>query len=159
MLFIQVDHLTQIIPTSGGHKTLAVHRSFHLIEISLFDFQIGQNRGMHPIQICELLPHRKIRFHIYSFQSVPCGNVKLPDRAVIFRWISGSDNDPASRDFVSAEHFILQELQHDRSQCLRNAVDLVEKQNTVLNAGVFHQFIDGRDDLTHGIFGNIVLAP
>ena len=98
------------------------------------------------------LPGSKIRFHLDLFHTVQSYYIKFPHGFIVFRRISRCHDDPAFRNLMISEGFTLQKLQHGRSQCLRNAVDLVQKQNTLFPSCLLHLFVNRSHDLTHGIF-------
>ena len=98
------------------------------------------------------LPHGEIGFHIDPFHTVQRDNVEFAGRFVIFDRVSGGNNDPAFRDRMCAESFVLEKLKHGRDQSFRYAVDLINEENPLLAATFFNRFIDRGDDLTHRIF-------
>ena len=103
------------------------------------------------------LPCVVVGLDIDLLESVECDDVKIPDGVVVFRRVSGACDDPAVRNAVSSEYLVLKELEHQRRQGLRHAVDLVEEEDALLHSGLFHELVYGRDDLAHRVLGDIVL--
>ena len=58
---------------------------------------------------------------------------------------------------MGTEGLVLKELKHGGPQGLRHAVDLIEKENSLLFAALLHIFINRGNYFAHGIFGNIIL--
>ena len=55
---------------------------------------------------------------------------------------------------MAAEHLVLQKLQDGGRERFRDAVDLVQEQDTFLPTRFGHGFIDRRDDFAHRVFGH-----
>ena len=100
-------------------------------------------------------PHICLGLYLKLSHAVQGYNVKLPDRLVVLRRIACCHNDPPLRHFMGSEGFVLQKLEHGRRQCLGHTVDLIHKKDSFFFAGVLHAFVDGCDDLAHGVFGDI----
>ena len=58
---------------------------------------------------------------------------------------------------MDAEGLALQHLQHGGHKRFRDAVDLVEEQNPLPQAGLLHLFINRGDNFAHGVFRCAVL--
>ena len=78
--------------------------------------------------VCVLPPDRVIGLHIDHLHTVQCHNIKVADRFVVLRRISGGNNDPALRHLLVSEGLALKKLQHRRGKCLGYAVDLIDEQ-------------------------------
>ena len=98
------------------------------------------------------LPHGEIRFHIDPLHTVQRDDIKFASRFVIFDRVSGGNDDPAFRDRVCAESFVLEKLKHGRDQRFRYTVDLINEENPLLAAAFFNRFIDRGDNLAHCVF-------
>ncbi len=92
--------------------------------------------------------------HINAFESVKCHNIEIADRFVILRRIACRDNDPSGGHVMTAKRFALQKLQHSRRERFRNAVDFINKQNALLQAGFFDFIVHRCDNLAHGVLGD-----
>ena len=149
----------QVGPAAGGGEGLAVQGGFDLVKIALFDIQIGRDGRMDPGVHGVFLPRVVVRLDIDALQAVPGHNVKLADGVVVFRRVSGGHHDPAVGDLMTPEYLVLQKLEHGGGQRFRDAVDLVQEQNALLQAGVLHHIVDGGDDLAHRVFRYAVLLP
>ena len=53
---------------------------------------------------------------------------------------------------MGSEGLTLQKLEHGRCQCLRHAVDLIDKQDSLPQPRRLNLVINGRHNLAHGIF-------
>ena len=106
-----------------------------------------------------LFPHRKIFFYINPLDTVISNNIKIPHRLVVFRRISRRNDDKAIRYPVISECFVLQELQHRRSQRLGYTVDFIEKQDSLMNSALFDLIIDRGDNFTHCILCDRYILP
>ena len=104
-----------------------------------------------------LLPDCKVLLDIDPLHAVQRHDVKIPNGLVILRRISGCDDDKALRHLVVSEHLVLQKLQHGRRQRLGDAVDLVQKEDSLRDTGGLDPVVDRRHDLTHSIFRDGVL--
>ena len=103
-----------------------------MAEILALDSQIGNDGRMYILLIGILFPHPKVRLHINPLNTVQGNHVKLPDRLVVFRRVTGGRNDPALRNPVAAKCLALEELKHGRRQRLRDAVDFINEKNAFL---------------------------
>ena len=54
------------------------------------------------------LPDFIVCFHVDAFQAVPGDDVEFPDGVIVFGGIAGGDDNPASRDPMPSEDFVLQ---------------------------------------------------
>ena len=100
------------------------------------------------------LPDTVISLHINSADTIQGYHIKLSDRFVVLRRVSGCHNDPAFRDLLITKHFPLQKLQHGRRQCLRHTVDLIDKKDSLVKPGLLHPAVYTGNDLTHRVFGD-----
>ena len=89
-----------------------------------------------------IFPGFKVRFHLNFLDTIHRHDVEFTDRAVVFRWVSGCNDEPALRNLMISEGFALEKLQHGRSQRLRHAVDFIDEQNTFFQSGRFHLVIN-----------------
>ena len=151
---IDLDQPREVFPASGSGKTLPVHCIFNAAEILPARIQIRDHRLMDSLTVGIFFPHGEIRLYIDLLQTVQRNNIKLTHRFIVLRRIARRYDDPAVRQFMSAERLSLKKLEHSRRQRLRDAVDLVEEQNPLTVSGLFHLVIDRRYDLTHRIFGH-----
>ena len=87
-------------------------------------------------------PDFKVRSDVNTFETVPGSNVVFSNGIVVFWWVTGCNNYPACRDFVFAEYFLLQQLQHNRCQCFGYTVDFVKEQDTFFQSCCFHKFVN-----------------
>ena len=117
-LLIERKNLRQILPSSCRHIGTPFHGSLYLVKVLFFQFQVTGNHIMDALISRIFLPNTVIRFHFQHFQPVHSHHVKIPHRFIVFRRIPGSHNHPSFRHFMSAKHFVLQKLQHGRSQRL-----------------------------------------
>ena len=115
MFFIQLHHLRQIDPAARGHELFAIHGGLDLVEVFLSRIQIRQHCRMNADRMRILLPRLIVRFHIDALQTIPGGDIEIPDRLVIFRRIPGGHDNPAGWKMMLAEYLVLQKLQHRRS--------------------------------------------
>ena len=104
------------------------------------------------IFLCVGEPDGKLRKHLDLPHTVKRCHIKFPHRFIIFRRISGGHDQPVIRDVLIAEFFVLQKLQHYRSEGLGDAVNFIEKEDTPLLSGLLHAVIDRGDDLAHRVF-------
>ena len=159
VLLAQADHVAQVRPAPGGDKGLALRAALDLVEVHLLDVQIGEDRRVRAAGVGVLLPDLVIRLHVDALEAVPGDDVELPHGVVVLRRVAGGHDDPALRHPVAAEDLVLQKLQHGGSQGLADAVDLVEKENALLDTGGLHHVVDAGDDLAHGVLADRVLPP
>ena len=104
------------------------------------------------LQVGILFPHREIRFHIDLSYTVQSDHIELADRLVVLRRIACRHDDPPPGHLLITEGLVLQELEHGGGQRLGYAVDLIDKEDSLLHACLLHLLIHGRNDLAHGIF-------
>ena len=130
--FVCFYHLGQILPASGRNENLAVNRGPHIIEILAFEFKIRHDRTMDSALVCVFFPNIIIRLHINALNTVKCYYIEITDGFVIFRRVAGCHDNPALGNTVISETLALQKLKHCRRKCLRYAVDLIDKKNTLL---------------------------
>ena len=98
-----------------------------------------------------LLPDGKILRNVDAFDAVQGHHVKVPDRFIVLRRVAGGHDQPALGETLVAEGLALEELEHHGGQGLGDAVDLIEKQDTLPQARFFHKVIDACQNLAHGI--------
>ena len=106
-----------------------------------------------------LLPDCKIRFYLNLPHPIHRHNIKLPDRLIELRGISCRRYYPSFGHLVRAKGLALQKLEHGRSQRFGDAIDLVDKENPLPQACLFHFLIDRSDDLAHGILCDRLFLP
>ena len=99
-----------------------------------------------------------IKFRLYGdfFHTVQSHDVKIPDGFVIFRRVSCRHNDPAIWNRMVSKGLALKELEHGRSQCFGNAVDLIDEKDAFRKTGLLHLIVNTGHDLAHGIFGHFI---
>ena len=149
---INLDQTGKILPTSGCGKDLSVYGILHPVEIFSAKLQIGDHRRMNSLLVGVFLPYIKVCLHINLLDTIQSDHIEFPDGFVIFRRVACCDDYPAFRHLLVSEGFSLKELQHHRCQCLGYTVDLINKQDSLSQACFFHLIVNGRNDLTHGIF-------
>ena len=150
--FIYLYQPGKIFPASGSGKNPSVYCVLHSVEILSAKLQIRDHSRMDSLLIGILFPYLKVRLYINSLDSVEGYHVKFADRFIVFRRVSCRHDHPAFRYFLIAKSLSLKELKHHRRQRFRYAVDLIDKQNSLLQSGLFHLFIDRCNNLTHCIF-------
>ena len=151
-LLIDIKHLREILPATRRRKFSAVDRRLHPVKIRRPRRQISNDCRMQLILYRIFLPYCEVRLHLDFFHTVHRDDIELPDRFIILRRISRCHDHPALRDRMISEHLALQKLQHCRSERLRHAVDLIDKENALRKSGLLHFIIDRRDNLAHRIF-------
>ena len=77
------------------------------------------------------LPRAVVGLDIDFAQTVKRHDVELVHRAVVLGRVARAHDDPSFRHLMFTERLELQELEHRGVQRLRNAVDLVEKQDAL----------------------------
>ena len=150
--FIHLNQPGKILPASGGGKNTTIYRIFHSVEILSAKLQIRNHCRMDSLLISILFPYLKVRLYINSLNSVESYHIEFADRFIIFRWISCRHDHPAFRYFLIAKSLSLKKLEHHRRQRFRYAVNLINKQNSLFQSGLFHLFIDRCNNLAHRIF-------
>ena len=105
------------------------------------------------------LPDSKARLQIDAPHPVERRHIKAPRGLVIARRIARRRDHPALRQRVDAEGLVLQHLQNRGHERLGDAVDLVEEQDSRLQSGFLHLFVDRGNDLAHGVLRRTVLPP
>ena len=130
-LLVDLDDPGEVLPASGCHELPAVDLCFDTVKVFLPDLKIGQDRPVDPHLVRVLLPHREVFLDIDPLYAVQRNDVEIPHGLIVLGRISGCDDDKTVRDLVVSEHFVLQKLQHSRRQCLRDTVDLVQKQDSL----------------------------
>ena len=101
------------------------------------------------LRIGIFLPYLQIRLYGNFFDSIQCYHVKFPDRFIVLRRVSRCHDDPSLRYLMGSEGFALKKLQHGRSQCLRYAVDLVDKKDPFLKPCIADPVIHRSHNFAH----------
>ena len=159
-LFVGVQQVGQVLPATGGDKAGALHVGVDLIEVLGMQLQIAQNGAVDAHGTGVVLPHRQVRLNVHAADPVQGHDVKIPHRFVVFRGVACRHDDPAPGHCLIAKGLALQKLQHGGGKGLGDAVDLVDKQDALLQAGGFHFGVDAGNDLAHGVLGHRhVLIP
>ena len=143
------QHGGKILPTAGRDKLRSVHIVLDAVKMLGAQFQVSLHSGVQAVGAGILLPDGKVRLNINAAYTVQCDKVKIPHALVVLRRIAGGNNHPAGGHSLVAKGFALQKLQHGGSQCFGYTVDLVNKQNTVFQAGLLHLVIHAGNDLAH----------
>ncbi len=151
-VFADLHHFGEILPAAGRCERDAVRRGFDAVEISLPQLQIRQDGAVDRLVPSVLLPDGKVRFHVDPSHAVQRHDVEFARGAVVFRRVSGRDDDPSFRHLLVAERLPLQKLKHGGGQRLGDAIDLVDKEDSLPEARLLHPVVDGGDDLAHGVF-------
>ena len=157
--FIDRQQLAQILPAPGGGELDALRRGLHPVEVVLPDVQIGHHRPVEALGPGVLLPDGEVLLYVDALHPVQGHHVEIPDGAVVFRRVSGGGDEPALRQALVAEGLALEKLQHHGGQGFRDAVDLVQEEDALLEAGFLHQVIDGGQNFAHGVLGDGVGLP
>ena len=114
--------------------------------------QIAQHGRMHAAGGGIGLPGGKTRLELDAAHAVERRHVEASGRLVIARRVARGHDEPALRQAVYAKGLVLQHLQNRWHERLGHAVDLVEEQDPLAQAGLLHLLVDGGDDLAHGVF-------
>ena len=149
---IDFHHPGKIFPSSRSRKLFAVNRCLHLVETVVSKFQIRKDRRVHVFFVCVFPPGLIVRLYEDLFDTVQGDNVELADRFVVFRRVSCCHDHPSLRNLMVSETLALEKLQHRRSQCLRNTVDLINKKDSLAETRLTHTVINTCNDLAHRIF-------
>ena len=152
-----LQDLGEILPRTGRYHGQTVHSGLDLVKILGTDIQIADDAAADTVFQCIGLPRLIAWLNFDHFQAVTGGSVELPDAFVEAGWVAGGDHHPALRDLMSTKDFVLQEQQHGRGEGLRDAVDLVQKQNALRFSGGAHTVVDAGDDLAHGVFADLIV--
>ena len=155
MLLVEPHGIRQVFPAPRRAVGFAVYRVLNPVEVVAADIEVGQDGRMNVALHGVGAPDMVIGIDLHDLETVHHGNVKFPHRAVELRWVSGCDDNPAIRYPVCAEGLVLQKLQHGRRQCFGHTVDLVEEQDALPSAAAGHGFIDGGNDLAHGVLRHL----
>ena len=150
--FITFQHCRQILPAACCHKTLFIRLLRNRIKMVTVCRKIRCHSTVDLIFLCIGKPHGKLGNHLDLPHTVKRCHIKFPHRFIIFRRISGGHDQPVIRDVLIAEFFVLQKLQHYRSEGLGDAVNFIEKKDTPLLSVLRHAVIDRGDDLAHRVF-------
>ena len=113
---------------------------------------------MYTCLVSVFLPRVEVFLHIDFPDSVERCNVKIAHGFIVLRRIAGGHNEEPFRQMVCSERLVLQKLQHRRRERLRDAVDLVQKQDAFLHAALLDLVIHGSNDLAHCVFGHLIRA-
>ena len=151
-LFIGIEELGQILPSSGCGEHAPVHTGLHAVKIIFVNIQIGDHSRMDTCTVGIFFPHAEIFLHVNPADPVKSHHVKLPDRFIVLRRIACCYNDPALGHRLIAEGLALQKLQHGGRKRLRHTVDFINKKDSLLYLRLLHPVIHRGYDLTHGIF-------
>ena len=147
LLFEDLDGVAQVDPAARRDELPAFRRFLYEVEAVLVQVQKRGDGIVHARVNCIRAPNGVIRLHVHALDAVERDDVEFVYGAVVFGRVARRDNDPAIGHAVLAEGLELQELQHGRRQRFGHAVDFVQKEYAFGNAGVFHEFVDGGDDL------------
>ena len=150
--FITFQHCRQILPAACRYKTLFIRFLRNRIKMVTVCHKVRCHNTVDLIFLCIGEPHRKLGNHLDLPHTVKRCHIKFPHRFIVFRRISGGHDQPVIRDVLIAEFFLLQKLQHYRSEGLGDAVNFIEKEDTPLLSGLLHAVIDRGDDLAHRVF-------
>ena len=156
-LLVDRHDAAQVLPATGGDELCAREVGLHDVEVLLFDVEVGEDRAVDAHLVGVALPGLDIRGDVETLHTVEGYDIEVTHRAVVLRRVAGGDDHEAIRDLMSAEGLVLQELQHHRGEGLRHAVDLVEEEDALVDAGALDLLIDRGDDLGHGVLGDGIL--
>ena len=122
-------------------------------------FQIAEDGAVDAHCPGILPPDPQVRLDIHPAHTVQGDQVKIPHRLIILRRVACRHDHPSSRDSLVAKGLALQKLQHRGGQGLGHAVDLVNEQDALGQAGGLHLGIDAGNDLAHGVLGHRYIPP
>ncbi len=123
------------------------------------DCKVGHDGAVNTVFAGIAAPGLQILFDVDFPDPVQGYNVEIAYGFVVLRRVACGDNDKAVREAVRSEGFVLEKLQHGRSEGFRDAVDLVQKQDSFRNAASLDLVVDGGNDFAHGILGDRCLFP
>ena len=103
-----------------------------------------------------LLPHAVVGGDVHALHPVQGDHVELPHRLVVLRRVAGGGNDPALGEALVAKSLALEELEHHGSQSFGDAVDLIQEEDALPDAGLLHGPVDRGQNLAHGVLGDRV---
>ena len=152
--FIGVQQVGQILPAAGSDELCAVHVGVDLVEILGMQIEVAQDGTVDVGCAGVILPYLQVGLNVHPTDTVQRDDIEIADRFVILRRVACRHDDPAGRYSLVAEGLALQELQHGGGQRLGNAVDLVDEEDALFQAGGFHLGVDAGNDLAHGVFGH-----
>ena len=139
---VGADQLAEVLPAPGGGKLQALRRGLHPVKMLFFNVQIGHHRPVDALFPGVFLPDGEILLHIDALDPVQRHHIKVPHRFVVFRGIARGHDEPTLRQGLVAEGLALEKLQHHGRQRFRHAVDLIQKEDALLQPGLFHQAVD-----------------
>ena len=148
---VGVQQVGQVLPAAGGDELGALHVGVDLVEVLGVQFQITQDGPVDAHFAGVFPPGGQVGLDVHPADAVQGDDVEIPDRLVVLGRIACRHDHPAGGHRLVAEGLALQKLQHGGGQRLGDAVDLVNEQDALLQAGGLHLFIDGGDDLAHGV--------
>ena len=152
--FIGVQQVGQILPAAGSDELCAVHVGVDLVEVLGMQIEVAQDGTVDVGCAGVILPYLQVGLNVHPTDTIQRDDIEITDRFVILRRVACRHDDPAGRHGLVAEGLALQELQHGGGQRLGNAVDLVDEENALFQAGGFHLGVDAGNDLAHGVFGH-----
>ena len=114
---------------------------------------------MHAAAVGIFFPDAVVLLHIDALDAVERDHVELAHGLVVFGRVARRNDHPALGQALVAEGLALQELQHHGRERLRDAVDLIEEQNALLDARALDLAVDRGDDLAHRVGGDRVFLP
>ena len=123
------------------------------------DLQIRYHGSVNAVHPRVFFPDAEIGLHVEPLHTVKGHDIEVTDRAIVLRRIAGGNDDESFRHPMGSECLILQELQHRRCERFGNAVDLIEKKDSLGHAAALDLIIDRRDDLTHRVLRDGVFFP
>ena len=150
------DHATEVLPAARRDHASPVDAGAHLVEVFGLAGEIGGDGWVHAMGRGVVHPDAEVGLHVDALHAVHHRGIEITGRAVVLRWVTGRDDDPADGQTVLAEGLVLQELQHGRGQRLRGAVDLIEEEYALAHARPLDGVVGGGDDLAHGIAADLV---
>ena len=103
------------------------------------------------------LPYLQVRLDINALQTVHHGRVELTRGTVVLRRITRCHNNPTLRQLMHAKRFVLQKLKHGGGKRLRDAINFIQEQYSLMNACFFLHAIHRCNNLAHGVFANAVM--
>ena len=158
-LLIGVQQLAQVLPAPGGGELQPVRRILDAVEAVLPDVKIREDCPVEAPPPGILFPDAVVLLHIDALHPVQRHHVEVPDGLVVLRRVARRHDEPPLRQLLIAEGLALEELEHHGGQGLGDAVDLVQEEDALLQAGALHQPVDGGEDLAHGVLGDGDLLP
>ena len=153
------QHNGQVLPAPGGHQGGTVLLPLADVEVFLVVVQVGQHHRMDVPSLGIGPPGGVVRDDVDQPHPAGGDRVQGGGRPVVLRGVARQHQHPPVRDGVGTEGLVLQQLEHDGPQRLGGAVELIQEEDALLQAGLLHGAVDLGDDFAHGVLGHGHGAP